>query len=168
MRVHLSDGDVDVLLMFCCDVSLVDCGHCVGATTDGSMTPDLAWKYREGRQQRYLGQRVGGTVVVHFIKKNMWFLETAAAFLHGEDMTPLERAMGQTRRERQKARAALGDSSGEVGVVEAEERQDSPSPGSQTEALPTSPPPRRDSVDSSTHSKTRTKLRRLARDRGAH
>ena len=55
------------------------------------MTPDLAWKYREGRQQRYLGQRVGGTVVVHFIKKNMWYLETALALLEGEDETEQER-----------------------------------------------------------------------------
>ena len=54
------------------------------------MTPDLAWKYREGRQQRYLGQRVGGTVVVHFIKKNPSFLETALAFLEGEEFTERE------------------------------------------------------------------------------
>ena len=61
------------------------------------MTPDLAWKYREGRRRRYEGKRVGGTVVVHFIKKNMWFLETAAALLHGEDVTPLEQALEQAR-----------------------------------------------------------------------
>ncbi|RDX55809.1 hypothetical protein OH76DRAFT_1396153 [Lentinus brumalis] len=60
---------------------------------DGSMTPNLAWKYREGRRRRYEGKRVGGTVVVHFIKKNMWFLETAAAMLHGDDVTPLEEAL---------------------------------------------------------------------------
>lgn len=41
---------------------------------------------------RYEGRRVGGTVVVHFIKKNMWFLETATAFLHGDDATPAESA----------------------------------------------------------------------------
>ncbi|KAI0724603.1 hypothetical protein C8T65DRAFT_627054 [Cerioporus squamosus] len=64
---------------------------------DGSMTPDLAWKYREGRRRRYEGKRVGGTVVVHFIKKNMWFLETAAAMLHGDDMTPLEEALERAR-----------------------------------------------------------------------
>ncbi|KAJ8454975.1 hypothetical protein ONZ51_g12714 [Trametes cubensis] len=64
---------------------------------DGSLSADLAWKYREGRRKRYAGQRIGGTVVVHFIKKNMWFLETAAALLHGEDMTPLERALEQAR-----------------------------------------------------------------------
>ncbi|RPD62891.1 hypothetical protein L227DRAFT_572759 [Lentinus tigrinus ALCF2SS1-6] len=62
---------------------------------DGSMTPDLAWKYREGRRRRYEGKRLGGTVVVHFIKKNMWFLETAAALLHGDDVTPLEQALEQ-------------------------------------------------------------------------
>ncbi|KAI0778237.1 hypothetical protein BD413DRAFT_464972 [Trametes elegans] len=64
---------------------------------DGSLSPDLAWKYREGRRKRYAGARVGGTVVVHFIKKNMWFLETAAALLQGEDVTPLERALGHAR-----------------------------------------------------------------------
>ncbi|KAI0335219.1 hypothetical protein GY45DRAFT_1366804 [Cubamyces sp. BRFM 1775] len=64
---------------------------------DGSLSADLAWKYREGRRKRYAGQRIGGTVVVHFIKKNMWFLETAAALLHGEDMTPLERALEEAR-----------------------------------------------------------------------
>ncbi|KAI8995675.1 hypothetical protein BD414DRAFT_249332 [Trametes punicea] len=64
---------------------------------DGSMTADLAWKYREGRKKRYAGQRVGGTVVVHFIKKNMWFLETAAALLQGEDVTPLEWALEHAR-----------------------------------------------------------------------
>lgn len=134
------------------------------------MTADLAWQYREGRQQRYLGQRVGGTVVVHFIKKNMWFLETAAALLHGEDVTPLERALGQTRRAQQRLRTGLGDSSVD-GVTEAAEGQDSSlslSVGSQTETSPTPPPPRRNSLDSSTHTKARTKLRRLARDRTAH
>ena len=49
---------------------------------------NLAWKYREGRRRRYEGERVGGTVAVQFIKKNMWFLETAAALLHGEDPGP--------------------------------------------------------------------------------
>ena len=66
--------------------------------TDGSLTPDMAWKYREGRRKRYAGGRVGGTVVVHFIKKNMWFLETAAALLDGEDVTPLERALEHRQR----------------------------------------------------------------------
>ncbi|KAI0825082.1 hypothetical protein BC628DRAFT_1320948 [Trametes gibbosa] len=56
----------------------------------GALTPEVAWMYREGRRTRYAGQRLGGTVVVHFIKKNMWFLETATALLHGEDVTPVE------------------------------------------------------------------------------
>ena len=55
------------------------------------MTPDLAWKYREGRRRRYEGKRVGGTVVVHFIKKNMWYLETALALLEGDEETEHER-----------------------------------------------------------------------------
>ncbi|KAF7306905.1 Glycosyltransferase family 31 protein [Mycena indigotica] len=50
-------------------------------------TPDYAWNRREGRRTRYQGQRVGGTVVVHFIKKNMWFLETALALLEGDELS---------------------------------------------------------------------------------
>ena len=54
------------------------------------MTPDYAWAHREGRNTRYDNKRVGGTVCVHFIKKNMWFLETATAFLEMQDTTELE------------------------------------------------------------------------------
>ncbi len=64
-------------------------------TSDGALTPGYAWRYREGRRKRYAGQRLGGTVVVHFIKKNMWFLETAAALLQGEDVTAEERGLEQ-------------------------------------------------------------------------
>ena len=55
------------------------------------MNPWTVWLRREGRNTRYNHQRVGGTVVVHFIKKNMWFLETAAAFLLGDEVTDAER-----------------------------------------------------------------------------
>lgn len=55
------------------------------------MTPEYAWTHREGRRARYEGQRVGGTVVVHFIKKNMWYLETALALLEGEEQSESER-----------------------------------------------------------------------------
>ncbi|VDB84947.1 unnamed protein product [Peniophora sp. CBMAI 1063] len=55
------------------------------------LTPDLAWRQREGRATRYENKRLGGTVVVHFIKKNMWYLETALALLEGEDETERER-----------------------------------------------------------------------------
>ncbi|KAH7925183.1 hypothetical protein BV22DRAFT_1089470, partial [Leucogyrophana mollusca] len=44
-----------------------------------------AWQHQEGRIARYESKRVGGTVVVHFIKKHMWFLETALAFLESDD-----------------------------------------------------------------------------------
>ena len=54
------------------------------------MTPDYAWAHREGRKARYDNKRVGGTICVHFIKKNMWFLETALAFLEMQDTTELE------------------------------------------------------------------------------
>ena len=55
------------------------------------MTPEYAWRHREGRKKRYESKRVGGTVVVHFIKKNMWFLETAMALLEGEDYSEFEK-----------------------------------------------------------------------------
>lgn len=55
------------------------------------MTPEYAWTHREGRKARYEGNRVGGTVVVHFIKKNMWYLETAIAMLEGEEESESER-----------------------------------------------------------------------------
>ncbi|KAJ7900319.1 glycosyltransferase family 31 protein [Mycena olivaceomarginata] len=53
-------------------------------------TPEYAWTRREGRRTRYQGQRVGGTVVVHFIKKNMWYLETALALLEGDEINSAE------------------------------------------------------------------------------
>jgi hypothetical protein len=55
------------------------------------MTPGYAWDHREGRRKKYEGKRVGGTVVVHFIKKNAWFLETAMAFLEGEEYSEAEK-----------------------------------------------------------------------------
>jgi hypothetical protein len=54
------------------------------------MTPEYAWQHREGRVKRYERKRVGGTVVVHFIKKNMWFLETAMALLEGDEYSESE------------------------------------------------------------------------------
>lgn len=55
------------------------------------MTPEYAWSHREGRKTRYEDNRVGGTVVVHYIKKNMWYLETALALLEGEEQSEMER-----------------------------------------------------------------------------
>jgi len=40
--------------------------------------------------KRYENKRVGGTVVVHFIKKHEWFLETALAFLETDDYSESE------------------------------------------------------------------------------
>ena len=58
---------------------------------------DEAWRNREGRVKRYQGKRVGGTTIVHSIKKHMWFLEAAYALLEGEDYTEAELAhMAQT------------------------------------------------------------------------
>ncbi|KAJ6575088.1 hypothetical protein B0H19DRAFT_935089 [Mycena capillaripes] len=53
-------------------------------------TPEYAWARREGRKTRYQDRRVGGTVVVHFIKKNMWYLETALALLEGDELSGSE------------------------------------------------------------------------------
>ncbi|KAG6814053.1 hypothetical protein H0H92_003100 [Tricholoma furcatifolium] len=79
--------------------------HSVEALVEGSdmsmiregspMTPEYAWTHREGRRQRYEGQRVGGTVVVHFIKKNIWYLETALALLEGEELSEIEKFQSQ-------------------------------------------------------------------------
>jgi len=49
-----------------------------------------AWRIREGRKKRYNRQRLGGTIVVHFIKKHMWFFETALVLLEGEEETEYE------------------------------------------------------------------------------
>lgn len=40
--------------------------------------------------KRYENKRVGGTVVVHFIKKHAWFLETALAFLEADEYSESE------------------------------------------------------------------------------
>jgi len=45
-----------------------------------------AWEGREGRMTRYEGKKLGGTVVVHFIKRNEWWEETTLALLGGEDI----------------------------------------------------------------------------------
>ncbi|KAF8708394.1 galactosyltransferase, partial [Rhizoctonia solani] len=46
-----------------------------------------AYASRESRKSRYAGQSVGGTVVVHYIKRNEWFLEAALALLGDDDGT---------------------------------------------------------------------------------
>lgn len=55
------------------------------------MSPEYAMIHREGRKKRYEDKRVGGTIVVHFIKKNLWFLETALALLDGDELSEAER-----------------------------------------------------------------------------
>lgn len=40
-----------------------------------------AYDQRETLKERYLGKNLGGTVVVHYLKKDEWFLETSLAFL---------------------------------------------------------------------------------------
>ncbi|KAG2023521.1 hypothetical protein CC2G_001166 [Coprinopsis cinerea AmutBmut pab1-1] len=56
----------------------------------GPITPEQAWLHREGRRTQYENQRVGGTVAVHFIKKNAWYLEAAIALLEGEEESEAE------------------------------------------------------------------------------
>ncbi len=57
-------------------------GGSTGEATTGEVV--AAWTRRETREQRMGGASLGGTVIVHFIKRNEWFLETAIAFLHDE------------------------------------------------------------------------------------
>ncbi|KAI0285339.1 hypothetical protein BGY98DRAFT_1092947 [Russula aff. rugulosa BPL654] len=58
---------------------------------EGSMwSAEDAWQLREGRKKRYSGQRLGGTIVVHFVKKHMWFFETVLALLEGDEETEYE------------------------------------------------------------------------------
>ncbi|KAI4523049.1 glycosyltransferase family 31 protein [Schizophyllum commune Loenen D] len=54
-------------------------------------TPEYAWMRREGRRKRFEDKRVGGTVVVHYIKKHMWFLEAAIALLEGDEYSDAEK-----------------------------------------------------------------------------
>lgn len=44
-----------------------------------------AWLGREGRRARYEGKKVGGTIVVHFLKKNEWWEEATLALLGGDE-----------------------------------------------------------------------------------
>lgn len=65
-----------------------------------------AWQLREGRKKRYNGQRLGGTIVVHFIKKHMWFFETVLALLEGEEETEYE-VQRRVREESLRARGTV-------------------------------------------------------------
>lgn len=55
-----------------------------------------AWETREGRRTRYEGKKLGGTVVVHFIKRNEWWEETTLALLGGEDVVEGEIYFGRS------------------------------------------------------------------------
>ena len=71
-----------------------------------SWSAEDAWQLREGRKKRYNGQRLGGTIVVHFIKKHMWYFETVLALLGGEEETEYEiqrRIRQEPLRERESA-----------------------------------------------------------------
>jgi hypothetical protein len=56
----------------------------------GNASAADAWIGREGRRRRYEEKRVGGTVVVHYIKKNPWYMEAALALLEGDEFTEKE------------------------------------------------------------------------------
>lgn len=70
--------------------ALVEGSRMSGILEGGPMTAKQAWAKREGRRRRYEGRRVGGTVVVHFIKRNEWWFETAMALLGGEEEVDVE------------------------------------------------------------------------------
>ncbi|THV07757.1 hypothetical protein K435DRAFT_742169 [Dendrothele bispora CBS 962.96] len=84
------------------DMSLLRDSSVNGITKQG------AWVNRQGRKRRYENQRVGGTVVVHFIKQNMWFLETALALLEGEEETEAERFQSMQRLSQHSSSPSLG------------------------------------------------------------
>jgi len=92
--------------------ALVEGSAMSGLFDGGPETAAQAWVRREGRRTRYEGKRVGGTVVVHFIKRNEWYLETALALLGGEEV--LESEVTPTLKE--------GGSPAVVGVVDAQGR----------------------------------------------
>ncbi|KAI0788444.1 hypothetical protein C8Q75DRAFT_719845 [Abortiporus biennis] len=78
---------------------------------------DYAWRYREGRHKRYDGKRIGGTVVVHFIKKNLWFLEAALALLEGVDVTDAERIAAEELSRPTSTHRRLDHSTGKPHIV---------------------------------------------------
>ncbi|KAI0076076.1 hypothetical protein K474DRAFT_1307155 [Panus rudis PR-1116 ss-1] len=88
---------------------------------EGTSSPhqvDHAWQHREGRIKRYLGKRLGGTIAVHFIKKNMWYLETAQALLEGEDITEVERKTAEVETARVPILLGSSRTSGSVDAPE--------------------------------------------------
>jgi hypothetical protein len=52
----------------------------IDATSSWGRIQD-AYGRRETRAERYRGKNLGGTVVVHYLKKDDWFLETGLALL---------------------------------------------------------------------------------------
>lgn len=62
-----------------------DADTLVPVAEPGWMDALNAYAAREGRKARYAGKNIGGTVVVHYIKRNEWFLEAALALLGDEE-----------------------------------------------------------------------------------
>lgn len=77
----------------------------------GEPSASDAWTQREGRRKRYENKRVGGTVVVHFIKKNPWYMETALALLEDEEFTENEHRRRSAEAEMDISRMLNGTSS---------------------------------------------------------
>ena len=69
-------------------------GYPTDSTTMLKRAVQHAWETREGRRTKYEGKKLGGTVVVHFIKRNEWWEETALALLGGEDIVESEGYFG--------------------------------------------------------------------------
>jgi hypothetical protein len=77
-----------------------------------------AWSARSSREEKYLGdeEERGGTVVVHYIKRQEWFVETMVALLGGSDeqdeAKEAERSGAQAR-----TRVQGGEATGGAGGV---------------------------------------------------
>ena len=70
---------------------------------------------------RYEGKRVGGTVAVHFIKKNMRYLETALALLDGDEYSEEEKYAWNRKLEREREEHK-GGGDGDSSITEGKER----------------------------------------------
>ncbi len=70
---------------------------------------------------RYEGKRVGGTVAVHFIKKNMRYLETALALLDGDEYSEEEKYAWNRKLEREREEHKSGGD-GDGSITEGKER----------------------------------------------
>ncbi|KAK0525101.1 hypothetical protein OC834_005288 [Tilletia horrida] len=76
----------------------------------GNLTPE-----QRLRARRYLFRPYGGTVVVHYLKKSEWFLETAIALLGKDNLWPEPNAGAAARMQHSAALAARGGGGASTG-----------------------------------------------------